>query len=71
MLFAYRVEKKDKNWKTKKILPTYHIIFEHVNPSAVTRRIFIMLNQYVCPENKPKFLKIWPILFNFNQFNNC
>ena len=63
-----------KNWKKKeKILPTYLPIvyfFEHVNPSTIPRHIFILLNQYGRLKIEPKFLKISPILFNFNQFNN-
>ena len=60
-----------KNSKKNFYLPTYTIFFEHVTPSAVTRCISILLNQYGHPKNKPKFLKVSPILFNFNKFNNC
>ena len=66
------MKKQKTKTKKKQILPTYiSYFFEHVTPSAVPRRIFILLNQYWHPKHKPKFLKISPILFNFNQFNNC
>ena len=48
--FLYTVEKNtDKKMKKNKkpYLPTYPIFFfEHVTPCAITRPIFIMLNQY-------------------------
>ena len=45
----YTVEKKmTKKWKKKKksYLAIYPIFLEHVTPSAVPRRIFILWNQY-------------------------
>ena len=55
--------------KNSTYLPT--LFFEHVTPSAIPRHIFILLNRYGWPKNESKLLKISPILFNFNQFNNC
>ena len=62
-----------KNWKrNRKFLPTWlSYFFEHVTPSAIPRRVFILLNHWGRPKNEPKFLNIFSILFNFNQFNNC
>ena len=37
---------KKKNKNKKSYPPTYPIFSEHVTPSAVPRRIFILLNQY-------------------------
>ena len=74
MLFVYYKKKimtKLEKKKNNSYLPTYPIFFEHVNSSAGPRRIFIPLTQYGRPKNEPKFLKISPILFNFNHFNNC
>ena len=72
MLFVYcRKKIMTKIEKKNSYLPNYPILFEHVNSSAVLRRIFIPLTQYGRPKNEPIFLKISPILFNFNQFNNC
>ena len=42
----------------EKVLPIYSIFFDHVTPSAVPRGIYILVNQYERPKNKPKFLKI-------------
>ena len=73
MLFVYSSQKiMTKIEKKKKLLPTYlSYFFEHVTPSAVPRRIFILLIQYGRPKYEPKVLKTSLILFNFNQFKNC
>ena len=71
MFFVCRVKKTDKNWK-KKCLPTHlSYYFWAYKPHCHTLTYFIPLNQYGRPKNKPKCLNISPILFNFNQFNNC
>ena len=69
MLFAYSRKKANDEKLKKNFIPTYLSYFlEHVTPSAVPRCISILLTQYGHPKREPNFLKILPILFNFNQF---
>ena len=69
MLFAYSGEKNNHKKFKKNILPTYlAYFFEHVTPSVIPRRNFTPLNQYGRLKTEPKFFKMLPILFNFNQF---
>ena len=46
-LYAVDKKQRPKSEKKKlKTLPTYPIFLDHVTPSAVTRRIFILFNKY-------------------------
>ena len=64
-------QKKNGKKRKKTILPNLSYFSEYVTSSTIPRRIFILLNQYGHTKNESKFLKISPIQFNFNQFNNC